>query len=137
LKPWLTTDPELREVLEELRSREPIFHHPELGTRRADFERMTAKEFWEVGASGRRYSREHVLEVLTDRSRVAGHLELEDTWETVDFACRDLGGETYLLTYTLLQGSRKTRRATLWRRSEDGWRILFHQGTIVEDDMSE
>ncbi len=137
MKPWLTTDPGLRDVLEELRSREPIFHHPELGTRRTDFERMTAREFWEVGASGRRYSREHVLDVLEDRSRVASHLELEDTWQTVDFACRDLGGDTYLLTYTLLQGSRKTRRASLWRRSADGWKILFHQGTVVEDDASE
>ena len=26
MKPWLTTDPELREVLQDLRGREPIFH---------------------------------------------------------------------------------------------------------------
>ena len=64
MKPWLTTDPGLREILQELRSHEPIFHRPELGTRRADFEAMTDGGFWEVGASGRRYSRDHVLEVL-------------------------------------------------------------------------
>jgi hypothetical protein len=27
---------------------------------------------------------------------------------------------------------RRTRRATLWQRTEVGWQILFHQGTIVE-----
>ena len=137
MKPWLTSDSRLREILQELRSREPVFHRPELGTTRADFERMTDEGFWEVGASGRRYSREHVLDVLEDRHQVASHLALEDTWEASDFACRELGSDTFLLTYTLQQGSRKTRRVTVWRRAPEGWKILFHQGTLVEDDTSE
>ena len=136
-KPWLSTESKLREILQELRSREPVFHRPEFGTTRADFEAMTEESFWEVGASGRRYSREHVLHVLEDRHQVASHLALEDTWEATDFACRELGSNTYLLTYTLAQGQRKTRRATVWRRSAAGWKIVFHQGTIVEDDTSE
>ncbi len=137
VKPWLTTEPRLRDILHELRSREPIFHHTELGTTRADFERMTEEGFWEVGASGRRYSRGHVLDVLENRHQVANHLALEDDWEAMDFACRDLGRDTYLLTYTLLQGQRKTRRATIWTRSANDWKIAFHQGTVVEDDTSE
>ena len=137
MKPWLTSDSRLREILQELRSREPVFHRPELGTTRADFERMTDEGFWEVGASGRRYSREHVLDVLEDRHQVASHLALEDTWEASDFACRELGSDTFLVTYTLQQGSRKTRRVTVWRGSPEGWKILFHQGTLVEDDTSE
>lgn len=137
VKPWLSTEARLREILEDLRGREPIFHRPELGTTRADFETMTEADFWEVGASGRRYSRDHVLDVLEDRQQVASHLALEDAWEAIDFACRELGTHTYLLTYTLLQGQRKTRRATVWRRSAAGWKILFHQGTVVEDDTSE
>jgi hypothetical protein len=137
VKPWLSTEARLREILQELRSREPIFHRPEFGTTRADFESMTESDFWEVGASGRRYSREHVLEVLEDRHQVASHLALEDAWEATDFACRELGSDTYLLTYTLSQGQRKTRRATVWRRAGEDWKILFHQGTVVEDDTSE
>lgn len=137
MKSWLATEPKLREILQELRSREPIFHRPEFGTTRADFVAMTGKDFWEVGASGRRYSREHILDVLEDRHQVASHLALEDTWEATDFACRELGSDTYLLTYTLTQGQRKTRRATVWRRLPEGWKILFHQGTVVEDDTSE
>lgn len=137
MKPWLTTEPRLHQVLQDLRSREPIFHRPEFGTTRTDFERMTEAGFWEVGASGRRYSRDHVLDVLEDRHQVASHLALEDAWEAADFACRQLGGDTYLLTYTLLQGQRKTRRATVWRRAAEGWKALFHQGTLVEDDTSE
>jgi hypothetical protein len=138
VKAWLTTEPKLLQILQELRNREPIFHRPEGGVARADFGRITDEGFWEVGASGRRYSREHVLDVLTGRLESAGHLELEDTWEAIDFACRELGSNTYLLTYTLLQGRRRTRRASVWRRrAGEDWKILFHQGTVVEDDTSE
>jgi len=41
------------------------------------------------------------------------------------------------LTYTLDQAGRLTRRATIWLRTNEGWQILYHQGTIVsanEDD---
>jgi hypothetical protein len=126
----LTTAPDLLEVLAELSAREPIFHRPEFGTSRADFERMTAEDFWETGASGRRYSREFVLDEL-ERRFSTPH---EDVWETRDFYCRKLGEDTYLLTYTLLQeGNRLTRRATIWQRTAEGWKILYHQGTIVQD----
>ena len=118
------------EILAELASREPIFHRPEFGTTRADFERMTMPDFWEVGASGRRYSREFVLDTLEERHRKPA----VEVWETMDFACRELAPDVYLLTYTLLQdGARKTRRSTIWHRTPDGWKVVFHQGTIVQD----
>ncbi len=66
-EPDLVTPPALADVLRELQRREPLFHHPELGTTRQDFEGMTAADFWEIGASGRRYGREYVLSVLADR----------------------------------------------------------------------
>ncbi len=56
----------------------------------------------------------------------------EDIWETRDFQCREVARDNYLLTYTLVQGERVTRRATLWRRHESAWKIVYHQGTIVE-----
>ena len=126
----LSTSPELEEVLVELSAREPIFHRPEFGTSRADFERMTVEDFWETGASGRRYSRKFVLDELERRFSVPH----DDVWETRDFNCRKLAEDVYLLTYTLLQDRKRlTRRATIWRRTADGWKIVYHQGTIVED----
>lgn len=121
---------ELSDVLAELVSREPIFHRPEFGLDRADFERMTVPDFWEVGASGRRHSRAHVLETLEGRHAVPQ----DDVWQTSDFHCRHLAGDVYLLTYTLLQNNvRLTRRSTIWQWTGDGWKIVFHQGTIVEE----
>jgi hypothetical protein len=133
--PDFSTSPELAGILAELSAREPIFHRPEFGATRADFERMMAESFWETGASGRRYSREFVLDEL-DRRRFVPHT---DVWETSDFVCRHLAGNVYLLTYTLLQDTllqdkmRLTRRTTIWQKTADGWKILYHQGTIVQD----
>jgi hypothetical protein len=129
MEPHLITDPKLVGVLNELVQREPIFHRPEFGATRQDFEEMTDPTFWEVGASGRRYSREYILNTLEKRYQNP----IEEAWETQDFYCLEIGIDTYLLTYTLIQGERVTRRSTLWRSTELGWKILYHQGTIVEN----
>ena len=129
-EPKLETDPELAEILRELSAREPIFHRAEFGVSREDFERMTVEEFWEIGASGRRYSRNFVLDELEKRY-AADH---EDVWETSEFHCRRLTEDVFLLTYTLVQdGTRITRRSTIWQRTAEGWKIVFHQGTVVTD----
>jgi hypothetical protein len=91
MNPHLMTDPRLTQVLNELKQREPIFHRPEFGTTRQDFEQMTDPAFWEVGASGRRYSRAYVLDTLEKRAQNPA----EETWETQDFHCLELGGNTY------------------------------------------
>lgn len=124
MEPELATEARLLPILDQLRDREPIFHHPELGTTRADFEAMTEPDFWEVGASGRRYSREYVLNVLEERYRQP----FDDDWQTSDFHCREIAADNYLLTYTLRQGERITRRATLWRHT-----AVYHQGTLVAE----
>lgn len=127
MEPILTTDASLAHVLEELVQREPIFHRPAFGTTRQAFEAMMTPDFWEVGAAGRRYSRSEVLDALEVR-----HAQpVEDTWETRDFHCQRIASDNYLLTYTLVQGERITRRCTIWRRTGEGWKILYHQGTIV------
>jgi hypothetical protein len=129
MEPVAPNDPELAEVLAELSAREPIFHRPEFGTTRADFELLTEEDFWEIGASGRRYSRAFVLDALEKRHAVPH----EDVWETSDFRCQRLAEDLYLLTYTLLQDRKRlTRRSTIWRRNGEKWKIVFHQGTIVE-----
>lgn len=129
-EPTLSTSPELRQVLAELASREPIFHRAEFGTSRTDFERMMAEDYWETGASGRRYSRPFVLGELEKRFS-APH---KDAWETTDFFCRQLGPDVYLLTYMLLQNNvRLTRRSTIWQKTSEGWKVIYHQGTLVHE----
>jgi hypothetical protein len=58
------------------------------------------------------------------------HAEL---WETSDSRCQKLAEDVFLLTYTLLQDrERLTRRSTVWQRTGEGWKIVFHQGTMVQ-----
>jgi len=124
-----TGDHELAAVAEELRRREPIFHRREFGRTRRDVEAMTDPDFREVGASGRRYSREFVLLLLETRKEDASAF----LWRTEDFQCLRIAPDHFLVTYTLFQGERVTRRATIWRRAAGAWRILYHQGTIATE----
>jgi len=133
---FFTTDPALNPILDELRPLEPIFHTPEFGLEPADFTARMAPDYWEVGASGRRYSREFILQMLADSPPVNAATA---RWRASGHALRQLGPDTYLLTYSLRQGERLTRRSTLWQRTPVGWQILFHQGTLVssnEDDTA-
>lgn len=127
-------EPGLEAEFEAIHLLEPIFHTKSFGRNAEDFDGRMDEVFWEVGASGRRYSREFIL-------LNAGHIASADAesegWSITEPALRELGPETYLFTYTLDQNGRVTRRATIWRRGENGWKILYHQGTIVtsrEDD---
>lgn len=129
----MITESRLEGIRDELAAREPIFHRPELGVSRAELEAQTAPDFWEVGASGKQYTRDFVLDTVERRYTDPDWNDL--TWETRDFHCREVGAETYLLTYTLLESGRLlTRRATLWRRKLGGWEILYHQGTVVRSE---
>jgi hypothetical protein len=127
MEPKRQTATELLPIRDQLIRREPIFHRAEFGTTRADFEAMMAADFWEVGASGKCYSRDHILDILQERHATI----INEIWQTKDFYCQPLAEDVYLLTYTLLQGERLSRRATVWRRVAHDWQIVFHQGTIV------
>ena len=115
--------PELAAVLAELVAREPIFHRPEFGTTRADFDRMMASDFWEIGASGKMYDRAFVLDLLEKRHKTPQ----EENLQAFDFQIRELAPGAYLLHYSLLQEQRKT----VWERSPQGSKVVFHQGTLV------
>lgn len=123
----MKTMPRLEDVLAELREREPIFHRPESGAGPADGEQITEEMFWEIGASGQRYSRAEVLDLLSQR---VAHPPKEH-WRTEAFECHPLSPSLYLLTYVLWQEERGSRRTTLWRRTVDGWKAVFHQGTLL------
>jgi hypothetical protein len=115
------------DVLSELLAHEPLFHRGELGTERADFEAMMAADFWEIGASGRRYSRDYVLKVLEERQREP----VEEQWEICEARCHRLAGDVFVVTYRLAFAGRDTQRTTVWRRVAAGWQAVFHQGTII------
>ena len=129
--PLHATDPAVADVRAALAAREPLFHRPGHGTTRTEAEALAAADFVEIGASGRVYTREYVLGVVDERHR-RGEVEV---LEPVDLACRELAPGLYQVAYRLAQDGRETWRSSLWRRTpgrgDDGWQVVFHQGTVV------
>jgi hypothetical protein len=124
---------ELNEVLTQLIAREPLFHHRQLVHSAETFDRETHEGFWEIGASGRVYSRDTVRDLVLARCAAdpVDEMVLEG-WTTQDHRVDELGDNTYLFTYVLHGQGRVTRRASLWRRTSDGcWRVIYHQGTVL------
>lgn len=121
-------DPALIQILSELRKREPVFHTRDFGASLADFARAMALDYCEIGASGQHYDREFILQRLAEHPPVDAETA---GWRCSDFRLRRLGSDIYLLTYTLDQAGRVSRRSTLWKRDQDDWQIHFHQGTLV------
>ena len=118
----------------DLSAREPILHLREFVDSAETFDAHTAPDFWEVGASGAAYDRETV------RAQVLHRLDTQEQddlvsqgWRTSDLRVRRLAGEVYLCTYTLDQAGRVSRRASIWERTDSGWRIVYHQGTLAPD----
>jgi hypothetical protein len=120
------------EIVEELRSREPILHHNPTGLERSAIEARLADDFFEVGASGRIYDREQAVELVVERFErddvgIAGEVE--------DFRVSEIAPHTFIATYTLHtpdgHAVRTTRRATVWSNAAGHWQVHYHQGTIV------
>jgi len=123
---------DINNVLEELKAREPIFHHHEkFGKTKQDIEAQMCDEFWEVGASGNIYTKQDVIEILLERYSDPNY---QDIWEAKDFELTQIALDNYLLTYNLLQNkTRHTKRSTIWRKVSSQWKILYHQGTVIEE----
>ena len=117
------------EVLDSLLQCEASFQRPPAGCTRDDFERMIAESFWEIGASGRRYDRQDVLQTVDARMSAppAG------AWDTSDVRCAQLCATTFLLSYALRQPQRLSRRSTIWRHTDGQRQMLFHQGISLTD----
>ncbi|MFI2640092.1 DUF4440 domain-containing protein [Streptomyces sp. NPDC018610] len=83
-------------------------------------------EFTEIGASGRWWDRESILEVTGDGSVSEGcPVEVSEMSGVV------LAPGVVHLTYLSDHGGRRARRSSLWRLTESGWRVYFHQGTLT------
>lgn len=126
-----TSEASTNNILNELKSREPIFHHPDkFGKSEQDILAQMCDEFWEVGASGNVYTKQDVIETLLERYNDSNY---QDVWEAKNFELTKIAPDNYLLTYVLMQNkTRVTRRSTMWRKLEGQWKIIYHQGTLID-----
>lgn len=92
--------------------------------------RLLDPEFVEVGASGRRWTRE---EMLTELAGHAGSSADGPHCEPSGISGVLLAPGLVHLTFETVLGERRTRRSSIWRKGdgETGWRMYYHQATVV------
>jgi glyoxylase I family protein len=123
----IRTEGQLAELLQsfELQLMEPAFRR-----NRASVAALLSEDFREFGASGRFWTRDAILEMMvSEEAYIPSKLE--------DFAIKQVSPDAVLVTYRAVREAmvgvsrRETLRSSLWIQSAGGWRIAFHQGTIV------
>ncbi|MBJ7331802.1 MAG: DUF4440 domain-containing protein [Solirubrobacteraceae bacterium] len=120
------------EIVTALREREPVFHNDPPGADREYLEELIAEDYFEVGGSGRIYSRDRVIDTVVDRYE---REEPPVEYEVDEFEVRQIAPHIFLATYTLSQPdgheTRVTRRSTIWTDAGERWQVVYHQGTVV------
>ncbi|MFG2626890.1 DUF4440 domain-containing protein [Streptomyces sp. NPDC048473] len=83
-------------------------------------------EFTEIGASGRRWDATSILTVTS-----AGSVVLESPVKVSEMSGVVLAPGIVHLTYFADDRGRRAWRSSVWRLTETGWRMYFHQGTLT------
>ncbi|MEV7086343.1 DUF4440 domain-containing protein [Streptomyces sp. NPDC093085] len=99
---------------------------PEVRASPALVSELLDPEFTEIGASGRWWDAASILTVTSAES-VSPHspVQVSEVSGTVPAP-----GIVHLTYFADNQG-RRTWRSSLWRLTETGWRLYFHQGTLA------
>ena len=112
------------DVILELRHLEESLWREETRFDRDYMDSILSPHFVEFGRSGRIWSREATL--TTPRRKIGARIPL------AKFSARMISDDVALVTYRsegLEDDIEVGNRASIWRRTKDGWKLEFHQGT--------
>ncbi|WP_030377370.1 MULTISPECIES: DUF4440 domain-containing protein [unclassified Streptomyces] len=99
---------------------------PEVRASPALVSELLDPEFTEIGASGRWWDAQSILTVTS-----AGTVSSEAPVKVSKMSGTVLAPGIVHLTYSADNQGRRTWRSSLWRLTETGWRMYFHQGTLA------
>ena len=121
------------ELLDEIRSLEESLFCKGVHRSRADAEKLLTEDFFEFESTGRTYDREDMIALLAQE---AGN-EPSDALSFDNYSLRPISANAVLLTYRTcrkqLNGlERYVHRSSIWKHSDNCWKIMFHQGTKIE-----
>lgn len=89
-------------------------------------ERLLHPDFFEFGASGRRWDRQTMV------AAIGGELTDDEAPTVSEMKGVRLAEPVILVTYLTERPDRRARRSSVWHKVDDGtWRLYFHQGTVV------
>lgn len=116
--------------MEDLVKLEKELHEPTVRKNRKRLDQLLHDSFTEIGRSG----------VLFDKNQIMSSLSSESShsvWSQ-DYTTQTIDDELVLLTYRSAHVeanktlSRFSRRASLWRLTDLGWQMIYHQGTPTD-----
>ena len=93
---------------------------------------LLAEEFEEIGASGNIISKEEVIDWLVNK-------EHNICWSLENFRTRQIADNIILATYQATKEnvnpskSRTSMRSSIWKHDGHSWKIVFHQGTRIDN----
>ncbi len=104
---------------------------PEVRKSKIRLNELIADNFLEVGASGKNYNKQDILDQLPGQSEIKFSMQ--------DFNAIDISPDTILATYKvekiILESNEKTisSRSSIWQNKDGNWQIIFHQGTNLNE----
>jgi hypothetical protein len=90
---------------------------------------ILAPDFFEFGRSGRIYQRKETI-AANPKQEIQAKLPLRD------FKIHSIDMNVVLVTYISEVGINEVERgnrSSLWLKTETGWQLKFHQGTVVSE----
>jgi hypothetical protein len=113
---------------------------PQVRAEPGEVEMLLHPDFSEFGASGRHWGRSEVIAALAAEEPAAEEPAAEEPAAeepaaeepaATDMAGTRLADGVIHLTYVSQRAGRRALRSSIWLRTPAGWRVYFHQGTLV------
>ena len=86
-------------------------------------------DFHEFGVSGRHWDRAAIIDMLATTTEPGNSPGITSPMKGVQLA-----PDLVHLTFDTEDNGHHAHRSALWRRTEEGWRLYFHQGTPFSPD---
>jgi hypothetical protein len=93
----------------------------------AEVDKLLHPDFTEFGASGRTWDRAQMITSLIGEQLPGRQAPVTAS----DITGVRLADDVVHVTYVSQRDQRYARRSSIWRRTDEGWRIYFHQGTVT------
>ncbi|MEU6646416.1 nuclear transport factor 2 family protein [Saccharomonospora sp. NPDC046836] len=107
-------------------SRERALLTPDVRCSAEQVDLLLHPDFFEFGASGRRWERSAMITAM------AAEPADDEPLVVSEMEGAQVADDVVLVTYVTEEPGRRARRSSLWRKADDGtWRLYFHQGTPV------
>lgn len=105
---------------------------PEVRSSTKDLDMLLADDFLEFGSSGKVYDKKMILERLPKDTEIS-----PIQFIVSDFQIKELDGNVILATFKTEKistdiGRVTALRASIWKKVNGNWQIIYHQGTPTE-----